>query len=334
MIPCDIFHFWCIYAWSVEIDVSHRASIVKNWDNIRYFLALARTGSLSGAARSLGVNHSTVIRRLAAFEASIGARLFARERNERLLTPVGKDILPLAEQIEKNIQQLDQTLKGKDTNLSGVIRVTTTDTLASTLMPSLIASFRAAYPEINIVLIIDNQVIRLSKNADVSIRPARAPEEDLVGRPVCNLAHAIYCAPRYLEKHNTPNSLEDLKAHDWVVPDPSLENYPVVQWTREHLSAARIAASSASILSLAALVRSGLGIAMLPCFLADDDPQLVRLSKDVKEVTSKLWLLTHSDLRGCTRIRKFREFTFNFLSRQSELIEGNAPSLSHSNDLI
>jgi DNA-binding transcriptional LysR family regulator len=307
---------------------------VNNWDNIRFFLALARARSLAGAARSLGVNHSTVLRRLAALEDSMGVRLFSREGNDRSLTEAGTEMMPLAEKIEATIQELDREVTGRDTQLSGTVRLTTTDSLAASLLPALIAAFREEYQDIQIVLIVDNAVVRLSEDADVSLRPARSPEADLVGRRVCDIAAAIYCGPDYLQSRDLPQSAGDLWSHDWIIPDDSLTKYPVMIWTRQHIPPEQVVSTSTSILTMAAAVRSGLGLAVLPCFMADTDRQLVRLSVPIDEISSTLWLLSHRDLKDCARFRAFRDFAFAYLSKHRDIIEGRAPSAPHPSGLI
>lgn len=252
----------------------------------------------------------------------MAVRLFSREGNDRTLTAAGRDMLPLAEQIEKSVNELGRNLMGRDNRLSGTVRVTTTDTLAATLIPSLITAFRKEYPDIQIMLIIDDKVVRLSLNADVSLRPARAPEDDLIGKPVCKLSFAIYGPSGYAQTHGLPKDSADLWNREWVIPAEVLEKYPVTRWMGERVPKNRIAATSTSVLTMAASVRSGLGLALLPCFLGDADPQLERLSETVEDVASTLWLLTHRDLKECARVRAFLDFTSTFLSQQRDLIEG------------
>ena len=308
--------------------------LISNWDNIRYFLSAAREGSLSGAARQLDVNHSTVLRRLASLEEEMKVQLFSRDGNDRTLTQAGFDMMPFAEQIERSILELERHLEGRDSRLSGTVRLTTTDTLATTLVPSLITAFRAEYQEIQIKLIVDNNILKLSYDADVSLRPARAPEEDLVGRPICRLAAAIFTSETYLESQGLPASAEELWQRDWVVPDLSLERYPVTGWLRARVNPERIAASSTSVLTMAASVKSGMGFAVLPCFLGDTDSKLIRVSEPIDEVTSKLWLLTHRDLRECARFRVFRDFALQYLSRYTDVIEGRNPTAGCPGDLL
>lgn len=161
----------------------------KNWDDLRVFLAVARAGSLSGAARALSVNHSTVFRRIGAFEAALGVRLFERQSDGYLLTPAGEELRDGALRIEEEIASLSRKVAGQDLRLSGAVRVTTIDMLAFGLLPRHLARFRDAYPGIEIELVVGNTMLNLSRReADVALRVGNTPPETLVGRRVGRLA--------------------------------------------------------------------------------------------------------------------------------------------------
>lgn len=299
---------------------------MSDWDNIRYFLAVAREGTLSGAARSLKVNHSTVLRRLTALQQDMSVQLFSREGNDRTLSQAGLDMLPYAEQIEAAVMELSQRVSGMDTRLSGTVRLTTTDSLAATVVPSLIAAFRLEFPQIHINLIVDNMILNLARDADVSLRPARSIDDSLIGRSVCRLAAAVFTSQRYLEQHGVPRSAEELWNSNWIVPDPSLDRYAVTKWLQARVPPERIVATSTSILTVAASVRHGLGYAVLPCFLGDTQQEIVRVSEPIEDVMSTLWLVTHTDLRKHARVRAFRDFAVKYLSAHVDTIEGRAPT--------
>lgn len=301
---------------------------MSDWDNIRFFLAVAREGTLSGAARRLNVNHSTVLRRLTALQRDMGVRLFSREGNDRTLNEAGTEMLVYAQQIEAAVAALEERVSGEDTRLAGAVRLTTTDSLAATVVSSLIAEFRVAYPQINIHLIVDNTILNLSRDADISLRPARTIDEGLIGRRVCRLAAAVFTSQQYLQRRGVPTSAQDLWDRDWIVPDPKLERYPVAQWLRVRVPENRIAASSTSVLTMAASVRHGLGFAVLPCFLGDTQPELLRVSEPIEDVMSTLWLVTHTDLRKHARVRAFRDFAIKHLAPLIDTIEGRSATVA------
>jgi DNA-binding transcriptional LysR family regulator len=218
--------------------------------------------------------------------------------------------------------------------LSGTVRITTTDSLAASVLPPLMASFRETFQDIQTELIVDNQILHLAEDADVSLRPARSPDEDLIGRRVCNIAAAIYCSPHYLKSRDLPSSGAELWSQDWIIPDKALSRYAVTTWTHRRVPADQVVSTSNSILTMAASVRSGLGLAILPCFLADQDRQLVRLSEPIEELSSSLWILSHRDLKDCARFRAFRDFAYAYLTDISQVIEGRAPCSPHPGGMI
>src|SRR5262245_26106513 len=190
------------------------------WDDLRYVLAVADAGSLAGAARHLGVNHTTVLRRIGAFEQRLGLRLFERLPTGYVLTAGGEELIAAARQIDGTVTRLERKLAGQDLQLSGPLRVTTTDTLMGSILPEILAEFRAAHPGIHIEVALSNLMFNLTKrDADVAIRPANDPPETLVGRRVGRIAFAIYASPRYLARRR---KTDDLAAHQWVGPDDSL----------------------------------------------------------------------------------------------------------------
>ena len=185
----------------------------ENWDDLRVFLAVARAGSLSGAARTLGVNHSTVFRRIGAFEAALGVRLFERQPGGYLLTPAGEELRDGALRVEEEIANLSRKVAGQDLRLSGTVRVTTIDMLAFGLLPRHLAGFRDAYPGIEVDLVVGNATLNLSRReADVALRVGNAPAETLVGRRVGRLAFAVYGSAGYRARRPEP----DLALHDWI----------------------------------------------------------------------------------------------------------------------
>src|SRR5947207_5816057 len=176
------------------------------WDDLRFILAVARTGTLSGAARALAVTHSTVFRRLQALERGLGVRLFDRARDGYSPTPAGDAAAALAARVEDEVLSLERRLSGQDLDPSGTVRVTTTDTIGLTILPPQIAALRAAHPQIRVEIAISNSMAALTRrDADVALRPTRDPPQSLIGRRVAGVAYAIYGAPAYLDDHSSPD---------------------------------------------------------------------------------------------------------------------------------
>ncbi|MGI9449126.1 MAG: LysR family transcriptional regulator [Geminicoccaceae bacterium] len=289
------------------------------WDDLRFALAVADSGSVAAAARRLGVNHTTVLRRIHAFEKNQGIRLFERLSTGYALTAEGEQLAAAARNIDDMVATLERRIAGRDLKLEGVIRVTTTDTFMNSVLPPHLASFRAKHPRITIELAQTNTRLNLTKrDADVAIRPARALPTPLVGRLVSDVAFAIYAEDRYLT--GCPDA--DLKDHIWLAGDELLANSPVASWMHEHVPDVQIAFRADSFVALSHAVRAGLGVAALPCCLADKMPTLSRIYGPVPDLTTKLWLLTHRDLNDAARIRAFMDHMQEALSAERAGLEG------------
>lgn len=289
----------------------------ENWDDLRIFLAVARAGSLSGAARTLGVNHSTVFRRIGAFEAELGVRLFERQPGGYLLTPAGEELRDGALRVEEEIASLSRKVTGQDLRLSGAVRVTTIDMLAFGLLPRHLAGFRDAYPGIEVELVVGNVALNLSRReADVALRVGNAPAETLVGRRVGRLAFAVYASANYHARRPEP----DLSLHDWIGFDS--EHEALVRRVARFLPEAKPMLRTNSVAAALSAAKAGMGLAPLPCGLADLETDLVRIAPLPGEFTLDLWLLTHDDLRQTARIRAFLDFLAEVLAKEAPLLEG------------
>ncbi len=290
------------------------------WDDLRYVLAVANAGSLAGAARSLGVNHTTVLRRVGAFEKRLGLRLFERLPSGYVLTAGGEELAAASRAIDDTVTELERKLAGQDLRLSGIVRVTTTDTLMGSVLPGILAEFRATHPGIQLEVALSNVMFNLSKrDADVAIRPANDPPETLVGRRIAKIAFAVYASPHYLAKHRKSDGLA---AHDWVGPDDSLSDTSVARWMRSELPESKITLRADSFLGLRQAAQAGLGLAPLPCYLGDTSPDLVCVHRPIPAMETALWILTHEDLRRTARVRAFTEFAAGAFGRRRPLLEG------------
>jgi len=290
-----------------------------DWNDLRLVLAVAREGSLSGAARALGVTHSTVFRRLGAIEETIRARLFERFRDGYAPTPAGEIAAASATRLEHEVLALERKLSGQDLRPSGPVRITTTDTLGAVLMRHLPA-MRAAHPEIQPEIVISNAMANLTRReAEIAIRPTPAPSELLVGRRVADIAHAVYGARAGLARRDGLN----LSAHDWIGLDDALAATVIAGWMRENVPAARIACRVDALPALRDAAIAGLGLAVLPCYVGDAAPELRRVTpKTLADLRSALWLLTHDDLKRTARIRATLDFLAKALASERALFEG------------
>jgi DNA-binding transcriptional LysR family regulator len=296
-----------------------------DWNDLRTFLAIARQGSLQGAARALGVNHSTVFRRLNALEARLAVRLFDRSARGYALTAAGEHMLASAERVEDEILALERRLLGGDVRLSGTLRVTTTDTLVHGVLGPHLRAFQTAYPAIELELFTGNAFFDLSKReADVALRPRRHPGDAMVGRRLAEIAVALYGGRDYLAARGRPPSVAALDGHAVIIGDASLGHLPATRWLAERTPAGATMLRCNSWLSQFAAARAGLGLAALPCFLGDPAPELIRVLPPEPALAGELWLVTHPDLRRTARVRAFMETLARGLRRERALLEGRA----------
>ena len=291
-----------------------------NWDDVRYFLAVARHGSLSAAARALGVNHTTVLRRVAALEAAFGSCLFDKQPGGYVLTAAGDEMHRVAVKVEEELAAANRLLSGRDTQLSGTLRVTTIDILAQHFLPRHVTAFRGLYPGMRVdVLIAEASLSLTRREAEVAIRSTNKPPENLVGRVVSGLAFAVYGAASYLERAGAGS---DWVRHDWVTVDETFDHTRMAQWAKKAVPPERVGYRVNSVAVLVEAVRAGAGLGLLPCGLADRVPDLRRLCDPIEEVGTKIWLLTHADLRHMGRVRALLDFMGDALVGERDLLEG------------
>lgn len=287
------------------------------WDDLRTVLAIARAGSLSGAARALGVNHATVFRRLGAIEEGLGVKLFERTRGGYTPTTAGEDVADAAARIDAEVAGVERRVVGRDRLPAGSLRVTTTDTLLAGLLSPVLVDFRRHYPEITLEIVVSNTQLNLSKrDADVAVRPTSSPAENLVGRRAGTIAQAPYAAV-------TDRDPPDPEDADWIGPDETLWYRQLEDWMRRQGHDGRCGYRVDSLVGMHAGVRAGAGAAILPCYLGDADPALVRIGGPVAELAIDLWLLTHPDLRDVARIRAFTAFVGDAIRERAAMLAGD-----------
>ncbi|MEH6436421.1 LysR family transcriptional regulator [Massilia sp. DD77] len=288
-----------------------------NWDDCRYFLTVAEAGSLSAAARRLGQSHSTILRRLDKLEEALATRLFERFQSGYVLTASGEELLALLAPVGEGMDEAERRMSGRDSELQGTIRVTTTDTLLHGLLLPALAAFRQAHPGIRLQLTVDNSFLNLTRrDADVAVRPTNAPPENLIGRKLGSLKTAPYASKLYLQRTREEGRQDhDWAAHDWVAPDDALARLRQARWLREHVPEEKHVVSVDSLLGMTQAVEAGMGVGMLLDLLAAGRPELVQLVPPDPALDTEVWILTHPDLRRLKRIRSLTEFLHAQLSR-------------------
>lgn len=294
---------------------------MKNWDDLRIFLASARATSSRGAARALGVNQSTVARRLKQLEEGGGVGLFERRARGLELTDLGREVVAHAEQIEDAFAALDRLFLSRDGRLSGRIRFSVADGLLSLIGPA-IAEMGREHPEIQVNVEVNNGLSNLSHlEADVVLRVAKKPPGHLVGRRIARLMGAPYASHAYLA---SSTDVERLGQHRWLRWAEPWQGIANERWISANVSASHIQTTVNSNQAITDLVAQGVGVGFLPSFSADADPRLVRMAPRV-ELGASIWLLTHDDLRKTGRVAAFMKCAGEALLQRRSEIEGPFP---------
>ena len=279
------------------------------WDDLRTVLAIARHGSLSGAARALTVRHSTVYRRLAALERQLGVRLFERDRSGYLLNAHGEAVSEAARAMEAAALGAERRVLGADARPSGTIRIATSELLAAYLLPRLLPRFLKEYPEIEIEVDVSNANVDLTRrDADVALRATLQPPDELVGRKLATLHYALYASPRLLKTRRSPPPLASLP---WIGFDDRMRRYRIARWLEETMPEIRPQLRVESLGAMLRMAAEGVGAVAFPMFAADQEPRVLRLSAPMVQPTMDLWLLHHPDLRANARVRALAGYLAN-----------------------
>jgi DNA-binding transcriptional LysR family regulator len=279
-----------------------------DWDNLRYALAIARHGSLAGAARALSVDNSTVFRRLNALEERLGAKVFERLPSGYRPTEAGERMLEAAERMETEAIAIDRDLSGRDTRLSGKLRVTSSETLAFRILTAEIARFRVAHPGIEVELVLDNRALDLSRReADVALRATRPREPDLFGRKLADISWAVYGLIDKAPKRSKATGKDSLVGQHFVSWAETAQGITAARWLADNIPRDAVVYRSSSILNQLVAAKSGMGLAVLPCYLGDPEVDLTRVAGPIPELTTELWLITHQALKDSARVRTFMD---------------------------
>jgi len=289
-----------------------------NWDDLRLFLAVARTGSISGGAKQLGVQHSTVSRRMRQLEDQLGVRLIERKKSGYELTQAGENVKDAAARMEGEVLAVDGAVVGRDASLVGSLRVTAINNMASSILMPMFASFSKAHPQVELHIIVSNNDASLSqREADVAIRLTNSPTDTLIGKRIVTVASTIYGSRSYLEQTRKSG-----KEPAWIGVDCCTFHKT---WTKKTCGEqTHKFYSDDTLLTLSAL-REGLGISFLPCFMGDADPLLERYCDPEPEHHLGLWILLHPDLKRTTRVLAFRDHIASSINDEKDLFEGKSP---------
>ncbi|SDR12509.1 transcriptional regulator, LysR family [Rhizobiales bacterium GAS191] len=290
------------------------------WDDLRYFLAAARNGSLSGAARVLGTTQPTMGRRVEAFEARIGAKLFRRTPSGLALTAIGQAILDHVTRMDEAALAVERVATGHDSGLSGNVRLTAPEWYGARVLSPHLGAFCALHPDIMIELVTDARPMSLTqREADIALRLRRFEQDGLVQRKVADMPFGLYAAPSYLDRHGAPDFASGAMGSAFVAMSEALtEATAETAWLDEVAPKARIAFRSNSRDAQAAAAAAGAGLACLARTLGDGWPGLVRLETPTPIPMREVWLGVHADTRTIPRVRALIDFLCDELQQMHQ----------------
>lgn len=294
-----------------------------DWNDLRTVVAVNRAGSLRGAARAMGINHATVNRRLMQLESALGSRLFERRPEGFVLTQAGEDVLSVAERMEGDLLAVERRIGGRDDAPYGTVRLNIPPAMLNSFLPGLLAEFAQTHPDIELDVDASHTFADLAgRDADISIRMDSQISDDVVARKIVDYAKAIYATPEVADK--VVRKEAGAATYCWIGWGPNMPYRGFPKGTPFPDLPVRHALFSNALQVGAA--KAGLGLALLPCFLGDPEPGLIRVPGTGLLPGKSLWLLFHDDLRHTARIRALIDYLVPAIRAQRALLEGEVPS--------
>jgi DNA-binding transcriptional LysR family regulator len=289
-----------------------------SWDDLRIIKTLSECANRSATAKKLGINVSTVSRRVAQVEKALGVALFDHRKSGYMLTAEGVELRALSERVELDIVSVTRRISKANQGTLGKLRITTSDSLLLYFLTPIIADFKAQNEGVAIEVLVGNQTLSLARDeSDIAVRATRKPSESLVGRRLATIAWAPYGSIA-----NAPSSPLFSDDQTWVSYSAGLSDLRATSYVESRVAANNIAYRTDSVAAASVAIAAGLGLGFLPCMLGDITPGLVRVGPVVAELNDELWLLTHQDIRKSRRVQAFMAFCAAAVAEQKALVEG------------
>ena len=294
-----------------------------DWNDLRYFVAVAEQGSTLKAGRALNVSQTTVARRITALEEAVGLTLFERRAAGYALTPDGQSLLGYARQVAGAATQFETAAASHERDLSGSVRLTTQEIFAITLLSPMIKELHDKHPQILLEVDTQQDLLDLGEGqADIALRSTgQEASAGVVGRRICIDDWTLYCSRDYAAAHGVPHTRADLKSHAIIGGGGGKLWVHYEAWLRSLGLEGQVAMHHASSMGLLSGVRSGLGLAVLPCLVADAEPDLIRCLPPRADHGRAMWLLTHDRVRRSPRVRLVIDFLYERLMRHVRMLE-------------
>ncbi len=294
-----------------------------DWNDLRFFLELSRRGRLVSAARKLHVDHTTVSRRIAALENELNVRLFDKSPRGYKLTDAGLRLLPHAEQMEAKSNHLYQDISGKDTRLSGTVRLAAPEGLAAHIIAHHMGEFREMHPDIEIELMAESRRTSLSKReADIAVTLARPDAGRVIAWKLCDYRLRLYGAKDYLDNYPEITKVEDLNDHDFIGYIDDLIHLPELRFLDQVIKDPHVVFRSTNIMAQYNAALSGVGLSIIHCFMADQDLRLNPILPKAIFIDREYWLVVHEDLRHVARVDAVCVFLTNLLQGKNNIMMG------------
>jgi DNA-binding transcriptional LysR family regulator len=293
------------------------------WDDLRYVLAVRRHGSLGRAARALGLNKSTISRRIAAIESELGVALLERRPRGYEVTAHGEAAIAAAEQIERVVNELQGAVGDTDRTAKGTVRVTVPAWFAQFLIIPPLPAFRASHPGLDVHLITTDEVLDLGqREVDIGLRNKRPTQRSLLVRKAGNIAFGMYASRKYLADHGTPNDREELAHHQLIGYRDAVAYVDAYRWTNDFSE--RVAFRATDATSMLDAVVANLGIGVLPSFLAAHEPEAMNLKAVGPPAPETIWLVSHPDTAKIARVRAVTRWLLELFAENADTLAGRA----------
>jgi DNA-binding transcriptional LysR family regulator len=295
-----------------------------DWDDLRVFLAVARAGSTLGASHGLGLDQTTVARRIGALEADLGTELFERRPDGYRLTGRGRELVGLAEPLASAAEAVAARADTWRTGVSGIVRVTTTETAAGLLLAPAMAALRTTHPGLKVELIVDDRRLDLARgDADVAVRIGPRPEgRGIVRRRLGESVWAVYCSRDYAARDGRPETVEAIDGHPVIGGAGPIAGVAPLVWLEKAAPHSEVVYRSNSVPNLIAAVKSGLGVSALPCLVGVGSPDLVALLPPLRDLSGDIWLVYRESLRRAPHVRAFAEAIAARVEAMRSALEG------------
>jgi len=292
-----------------------------NWDDLRYFLCAVEAKTLAGAARRMRVEHTTIGRRISALERSIGAALVYRSPEGLRLTPLGERVAPLVQEVERSVIAVRELVASERAR----VRLAVPSGFTRLFTAARLAELREEHPKLSLELLSGSRPVDLRRGeADLALRSGPVKDDELVVRKVAEGGWSLYAAASYLTRKPRPTNLDDLSGHDLIGYDAALAAVPAARWIEERGKKGTIVLRSREMTDMLAAALSGVGIAALPCSLADEEPGLVRLTDDVI-ATRSVSLVYRKEARLSAEVRAVIRFVVDVMEDNATRLSGKRP---------